>query len=483
MNKTVSRCRDAVCSILGNEGLFLLAAFLLRGVLFADPLKWHMEEMTNVYAYFLCPWGGLLVGFRLLRAKEHPENSGKEIPFLALLFSWIVLPFLFRFGFTFNNIVTDIGYFIVFFGLYASIRERDRDERDKRLAEISLLFSILGIIWGGLLLYCAVTGKRFGIETGGIIFGVQGGILYSGAHYNSEGMMAIGCLFIGLALFERKPLGMRILGVTAAVISMFVIILSQSRSSRYAMLIAFSSGVFIKLIMTPFVHNKILHKCIAVGCAAAVLVGGYLLSAGITEMALVHYEKLTQKGTEVSTDENGYHSEAGILETGFVEVHLSSDAVAEEKMTGKARAAIDATFSDRTNVWHNLLSLWRENPKKLVIGWGVGNVGSLIAHDTSHEMDGSTAVHNTFLQFIADFGIIGFLIQICFFAAILPNALRSLAAGAKGVAPGLLSMTMMVIAILAIGMMESAPLGQMTPTNLMLYTALAFLAADGSLAK
>jgi hypothetical protein len=40
-------------------------------------------------------------------------------------------------------------------------------------------------------------------------------------------------------------------------------------------------------------------------------------------------------------------------------------------------------------------------------------------------------------------------------------------------------MGMLVVAMLLIGLMESAPLGQMTPTNLVLYPALAFLTAKG----
>jgi hypothetical protein len=85
------------------------------------------------------------------------------------------------------------------------------------------------------------------------------------------------------------------------------------------------------------------------------------------------------------------------------------------------------------------------------------------------------------LQFVADFGLIGFILQIAFFIVILPSSLRGLATGIRKSTNGNLSMGMMVVAIFAIGMMESAPLGQMTPTNLMLYTALAFLTADGDL--
>ena len=530
MDKWGMKCREGLISILENESLFLLAAFLLRGILFVDPLKWHMEALTHLYTYLLCPWGGMLIGFRLFRIRSGQTKAGMEMPILLLLFAWIVFPMMFRFGPTFNNSVTDIGYAIVFFGIYASIRERPEEVRRKLFFEMCLLFSILAMIWGGLLLYCAFTGTNFGKETGGILFGVQEGILYAGVHYNSTGMMATGCLFMSIGLSERSGHSLlRIAGILSSVPMVLVIILSQSRSCRYAMLIAFAFGAFVRVLFVPF-KNRLFQKGVAVVCGAAVLIGGYLLASVITDLALMHYEKLSaeQAGTmgtiehkdvsfvnleakNIGSISNVKIEEFERLSTTFTEIlenksteetiqlcgernvpkrnlHVEankmlfvSNAKAEGKMTGQARAAVDATFSDRTNVWRNLFDLWRSDPWKMFIGRGVGNTGSLIAHDTTHEADGTAAVHNTYLQFVADFGLIGFILQIAFFIVILPSSLRGLATGIRKPTNGNLSMGMMVVAIFAIGVMESAPLGQMTPTNLMLYTALAFLIADGDL--
>ena len=115
MDQLTVKCRNGLMCILENEALFLLAAFLLRGILFVDTLKWHMEDLTRLYTYVLCPWGGALIGLRLARLGQ--KKSGSEMPVLFLLFIWIVVPLLWRFGPTFNNIVTDIGYAMVFFGL------------------------------------------------------------------------------------------------------------------------------------------------------------------------------------------------------------------------------------------------------------------------------------------------------------------------------------------------------------------------------
>ena len=475
MDQLAVKCRKGLMCILENEALFLLAAFLLRGILFVDTLKWHMEGLTRLYTYVLCPWGGALIGLRLARLGQ--KKSGSEMPVLFLLFVWIVVPLLWRFGPTFNNIVTDIGYAMVFFGLYASIREREENVRERRLLEMGVLFTVLSVIWCGLLVYCAVTGKQFGEDTGGLPFGVFRGFLFAGIHYNSVGMMAIGCLFMSMALFAcGKAVLLRAAGAAGAVLAALVIILSQSRTSRYAMLIALAFGAFMKMWVWPGMKNGGIRKILAVLCAAMVLAGGYALSGLITRAALAHYVKLSGQTAE-NVQESGVQNEAGILQN--VAETMVVSAAAESQMTGKSREAVDATFSDRTNIWRNLFDLWRGDLKKMLIGRGVGNTGSLIAHDTIHEADGTAAVHNTYLQFIADFGLIGFILQAAFLLCILPRLFRGVCYGAGHGESGLLSMGMLVVAVLLIGLMESAPLGQMTPTNLVLYPALAFLTAKG----
>lgn len=482
MDQLAVKCRKGLMCILENEALFLLAAFLLRGILFVDTLKWHMEDLTRLYTYVLCPWGGALIGLRLARLGQ--KKSGSEMPVLFLLFIWITVPLLWRFGPTFNNIVTDIGYAIVFFGVYASIREREETVRERRLLEMGVLFTVLSIIWCGLLLYCAVTGKQIGEDTGGLPFGVFRGFLFAGIHYNSVGMMAIGCLFMSMALFAcGKRALLRAAGAAGAVLAALVIILSQSRTSRYAMLIALAFGAFMKMWVWPGMKNGGIRKILAVLCAAMVLAGGYALSGLITRAALAHYEKLAgQTGTQTgqtaeSVQESETQNGEGILQ-GVAETMVAS-AAAESNMTGKSREAVDATFSDRTNIWRNLFDLWRGDLKKMLMGRGVGNTGRLIAHDTIHEAEGSAAVHNTYLQFMADFGLIGFMLQAAFLLCILPRLFRGVSYGAEHGESGLLSMGMLVVAVLLIGLMESAPLGQMTPTNLVLYPALAFLTAKG----
>jgi O-antigen ligase len=142
-----------------------------------------------------------------------------------------------------------------------------------------------------------------------------------------------------------------------------------------------------------------------------------------------------------------------------------------------------ASFHDRVRIWQNLFKLWRENPKHLVIGNGIGRTGSRIVEGTYEEHLGAVAVHNTYLQLLADFGIVGGVLMLAFFAIVAYHALQVFYARGGVHLPGGRALCGMVAAILITGMMESQPLGANTPMNMMLYYALAVLCAEGRAMK
>lgn len=143
-----------------------------------------------------------------------------------------------------------------------------------------------------------------------------------------------------------------------------------------------------------------------------------------------------------------------------------------------ARPAVDATFSGRTEIWSNIFRMWREDPKYLIIGNGVGRTGSVVVVGTSQENLGAIALHNTYFQFIADFGLVGFGLLLAFFVLIFRRCARAFMQGGAE-RRGMLPMAMLVLAILVTGMMESAPLGEMTSMNVALFFALGVLVPAG----
>ena len=127
-------------------------------------------------------------------------------------------------------------------------------------------------------------------------------------------------------------------------------------------------------------------------------------------------------------------------------------------------------------IWEGLFTFWKDDPKAMLIGNGVGRTGGIVVENISWNQLSGITMHNTYLQFIADFGLVGFALLCLFFLTILAPCLRTFFAAGRRV-DGRLSMGMAVVAILITGMMESAPLGELTSMNVVLFFALAILAA------
>lgn len=102
------------------------------------------------------------------------------------------------------------------------------------------------------------------------------------------------------------------------------------------------------------------------------------------------------------------------------------------------------------------------------------HTGSKIVEGTIHEESGAVAVHNTYLQWAADFGLIGFCAGGGFSCHCAASGLHAFFAKERERSALVLIMT--VAAALAVGMMESTTLGAMTPINLVFMFSLAQLA-------
>ena len=142
-------------------------------------------------------------------------------------------------------------------------------------------------------------------------------------------------------------------------------------------------------------------------------------------------------------------------------------------MQARALDNADGSFSNRTDIWRAVFMFWRDNPKMMMIGNGVNQTGYKIGQYISWT-DG-IAVHNAYLQWAADFGLIGLVPQIVFLAIAVWQTIRVFFAPKRP--RGALGLCMMAFASLLIGMMESATLSAMLPINLMFMFALAQLSA------
>lgn len=476
IEKITDAARRALLALIDDAGLFAFVAFVFAGFSGSGLLKWYQEPISLLGSYVVTPWGLILCVRRLARAREKGLRAA-DTAVLAALVVWIIVPFALRFGVTFNNMSGWHGYTVVFFGIYAMLREEEPSRRAHELDRLCALSAALALALGGGLLYCAATVQMLGLELTDIGFGVSAGMLWAGQHYNVTGMIAVVLLMLCLtgASRRRHPLGKAAHLIPAAMMAV-VVVLTQSRTARVSMLLGL--GVIVYGALCTRVRGRALVRHGAgIVCALVVMVVGYALAGALTDAAVAHYNGADTLVASAAAEET-----TPVPQTEPVP-RTEPVPQTEEHEEHEVRAGIDASFSDRTAIWKNLFALWREEPRHLLIGNGIGRTGSRIVAGTIHEANGAVAVHNTYLQFIADFGLVGFALLAAFLVIILRPVLRAFYASGEGRFAGAHALSALVIASLATGMMESAPLGAMTPMNIMLYVALGVLAGEGRLVK
>ena len=487
---------------------------------------WYREPVSLLYGYIVIPWGAALCLLRLQRRAASLEPARADVVTLFVLYLWILVPFAIRFGFTGKNATAWYGYAVMFFGIYASISERKQREREMLMATMSVLSAVFAYVFCGALLFCAWSGTIYAADLGPFGFGVVNGWLCSGVHYNITGMIVISlCMMCVMGVGYYRNILLKLFCLIPAVMSMAVIVLSQSRTSRYALLAVLAAAAF------DGVRRALCRRNVAAGLLAAVLAGAVVLGGGywgadrMTRAAIAHYNQLAydaalqaalaeqaeaqptepsakettaaEEPTEPSAEE--MTAEAPVepsteemtaeapVEPSVEEAPVESveppvqEAAAEptvpeiqiSEVQARVLANTDGSFSNRTDIWRAVFMLWRDNPKMMMIGNGANQTGHKIGQYISWT-DG-VAVHNAYLQWAADFGLIGLAPQIVFLAIAVWQTIRVFFASKRP--RGALGLCMMAFAGLLVGMMESATLSAMLPINLMFMFALAQLSA------
>lgn len=501
-----SLIRDIVLAVFGNEALFLIVTFLYATLGDSAIVAWYREPMSLLYGYIVVPWGAALCLLRLQRRASSLEPARADVVTLFVLYLWILVPFAIRFGFTGKNVTAWHGYAVMFFGIYASISERKQREREMLMATMSVLSAVFAYVFCGALLFCAWSGTIYAADLGPFGFGAVEGWLCSGVHYNITGMIVISlCMMCVMGVGYHRNILLKLFCLIPAVMSMAVIVLTQSRTSRYALLAVLAAAAF------DGVRRALCRRNVAAGLLAAVLAGAVVLGGGywgadrMTRAAVAHYNQLAYDAAlqaalaeqaeaqqaEPSAEEapEAQPTESSAEEAPVEAVEPSAEEVSEASVEAAAEPAVpeiqisevqarelantDGSFSNRTDIWRAVFMLWRDNPKMMMIGNGVNQTGHKIGQYISWT-DG-VAVHNAYLQWAADFGLVGLVPQIVFLAIAVWQTIRVFFASKRP--RGALGLCMMAFAGLLIGMMESATLSAMLPINLMFMFALAQLSA------
>ena len=106
----------------------------------------------------------------------------------------------------------------------------------------------------------------------------------------------------------------------------------------------------------------------------------------------------------------------------------------------------------------------------MVIGFGLGKISAIT--------DGMTT-HNAYLGFITNYGLIGFALLCCFFGSMAGLMCRAFFAPKGRAHAGDRVLAMIVVAALLTSLMESEPLGAMSPMNAVMMFSMAMLTARG----
>lgn len=485
LSRTCTAARRALLDLASNEALFLFVAFVTQAILPMDPFKWYQESVAQISSLVVAPWGAALCLLRLeRRARDVSRAERADLLVLFALLAWVTVPFLLRFGVTFNTANSIYNHAVVFFGVYAMITEEDRARRERLLDWACALFAALSAVLAVPMLWCVATVQSLGEGIGTYAFGLsEDGMLQFGVYYNSTGMVAQCCaLFSWLGACRRKHPLAKLLHLLPALAMTAAVVLTQSRTSRCALLGAIAVGAFGYATAALPVRRRPARCALALLVSLLVFAGGFIGAQAATDAALAHYAAVRtarlaaeQSATDAADAPDAGQGEAqdGQPPEATEAEEPAPDAVAPSA----ARESTDSSLSDRTKLWRNLFDLWRENPRHMVIGNGMGNTGRFIVHGTRNEFLGAAAVHNTYLQFIADYGLIGFALMLAFLCMLAPAAFRALFAPPERAVPGDRVLVMLAVCQLLTGLMESQPLGAMSATNLALFFALAMLRA------
>lgn len=466
MKKTAMQVRSLLLAAFANPGVFVVAAYMISGMFTTLKLS-QIRGLLELN--LLVPWGLALAMLRLYRARERETAMRWDVLALFMLFGWLVVPFGIRFGLNSTNINIWQNFAIIFFGVFAMLAEADEKSLACAMDAAAALSAAVSFVFAGALLYCAVTVTSIRTPYSEYGFGVfEYAQLCAEQHYNATGMLAMCGAFMCLMGFARgKNRLIRLLYLLPAVMMSLVVVLTQSRTARYSLLAGLAVGAYGAVAAAKWNKKLLIRQAAGLLAGAAVLAGGYVFSAKLTDAALMHYAKARAGAPAVSLVMTAKAEDAG-------------EAPEQEIVVQESRGVGEGTFSGRLKVWQNVLALWKAQPKYFVIGNGVGRTTRDILHDSPLMFGGPNMAHNAYIQFVLDHGIVGFVLLCALFALLVPPAFRVLLGSAGGRVAGSRAMCMLAAGCLVTGLMENEPLNAMRPCNVMLFFALAVIACAGT---
>ena len=180
---------------------------------------------------------------------------------------------------------------MLFFGIYATLVESTEKQRERLFDLSGVLFALASVVLGAALLYCAWTKQAFGDYD--FPFGIVDGMYLSAfTHYNITGMVSVCCALMSLsALCRQRSRAVRALCLLAVVLMSLVAILTQSRTARYALILAYAAGVYGVLSAHDKLGRAVVRHGVGLLAAAVIAVCGYGAADAVSDAAIRHYNQ------------------------------------------------------------------------------------------------------------------------------------------------------------------------------------------------
>ena len=302
---------------------------------------------------------------------------------------------------------TLLSCFYAFGGCYSVARALKADIRKKFLFVFCLLWTAAMIVYSCLAIYVAWTGNAI-FNNGGGSFRIYNGDFYPIYHMVHAGILA--SISLGFALAGFCMSESRACKVYFGIGMLFIFILGILTTRRLNHIInAFILSGFLCIILHKRLRfsKKYLNIICLLGTGVVVFAGLVFVQGRCIYLF------------------NYIH---GIKGTAFVSTAIAESAEKIAPRNINLGGGLDSFLNGRINIWRSLFGTIKENPSMLL--WGEATISPMAkvnAYRMAHGLEVVSHTHNTWLQFLLEDGLPGFLLYLSFTLYLLKHSIQVIA--------------------------------------------------------
>ena len=415
---------------------FIALAFFYGTFLFFYEIKF-LRELIPVVHPVLIAWAGGLALYNLIIRKLYTKLPYWKIFFLFLISAGITAVITLETGIV-SNIKTWILVALPLFAFYPVCLQTENTKKALMLSTLGASIVIFIASLTAIVMYLARfsdTVTFLGLEeTLGFIYYIpddpSSGVILYGAYVDTNHASVYSLTFatisVILFIFCKKgifsknwqnKLG-KIFAIANLSVQLIYFPLANSRGGWLSLIIALFVVSFLlfssKLTLKKQALKSLMALALSIVCVATMVLGLFALRAGasqapiVAEKAIVYIHKLIDFGDDDKP------------QTPTVDKDKEQMPSAD-----KFEKTDDGTGAGRLTIWKESLELYVNHP---IFGVGPNNTEYFgMKHNISGDkIKYGTAIHNSYLDLLVEYGIVGFGILISFWAICLVKVVKDL---------------------------------------------------------